>query len=338
MKIARIPLKQYSRFHFGELKLDHDLALTDTSVYAHSDTLFSALVNAYSRIKEQADDFVDSFRTNQISISSLLLYAENKQSGNTVYFLPKPAFLAINIPKDKDRTHKKKNRIKFVSIGVWKNGFQTEHWFDETQYQVLQDNTFVMTKSEFDALDIDASTVLVRTTIRPKSPIRAEEDQAIYYQADIEIVGNENTKIGWYFCYEAEGENELQLKLATNVMAYTGIGGEIYNTGRTIASNPEFKNIPFEVPEGNHQYSNIGLLNPTKEEFTQVEYYSSTLRGGRLIGRSGTFAEVVRMIEEGALLTSNEIKGRLVPLGEDEQERTILRYGKPFIIPMPYDN
>ena len=62
MKVARIPLRPYTRFHFGELKLDHDLALTDTSLYAHSDTLFSALVNSFAAHTDDASEFVENFK------------------------------------------------------------------------------------------------------------------------------------------------------------------------------------------------------------------------------------------------------------------------------------
>lgn len=106
MKVVRIPLQPCSRFHFGELKLDHDLALTDTSLFAHSDTLFSALVNAYSSFADGAEDFIMRFRPDggSIKISSLFYYLQNNEE--RVYFLPKPVFLDIESPKTVDGNHK----------------------------------------------------------------------------------------------------------------------------------------------------------------------------------------------------------------------------------------
>ncbi len=340
IKVARIPLKSFSRFHFGELKLDHDLALSDTSLFAHSDTLFSALVNGYSRFANGADDFINLFKVNGgIRISSLFYYIENIDGENTerVYFLPKPVFLDIESPKTSDGSHKRLNRIKFVSTGVWQNGFEANRWFDEIDpAHFIVQNMFVMTKREHELMGSPTLDDIVTTVLSPKSPKRGEDGQAIYYQADVETGSNVNVIIGIYFLYEAEGQDEIELKIATNVMAYTGIGGEIKNTGRTVRSQPEFDILNMGPSETQSVYVCVSLLNPQEEELNKVIFYSSTLRGGRLLGNSKDHSKVVRMIEEGALLKSPDIKGRLIELGPDEHGRIIYRLGTSFLIPVNY--
>ncbi len=337
MKIARIPLRPYSRFHFGELKLDHDLALSDTSLFAHSDTLFSALTNAYSVYADGATSFIDYFKNGELKISSLFYYLQSDSS--KVYFFPKPVFLAIQSPKTKDGKHKKRNRIQFVSTGVWKNGFEADQWFDKEKYKVIQ-QIFVMTTEEYGRLNLSDSFSIAKIVLNPKSPKRGPEGASIYYQADIELGGDNSVQIGWYFIYEGVGKAETDLKIATNIMAYTGIGGEIKNTGRTIEKPPEFDELPFEYSPQDHTYINVALLNPKdQEQFRKVKYYRTLLRGGRLLhGNEKTHTNVVRMIEEGALIQSADLEGRLVALGSDENGRTIYRNGIPFLIPVHYDS
>lgn len=349
MKAACIPLKPHSRFHFGELKLDHDLALTDTSLFAHSDTLFSALVNAYSNLSGDATNFIEHFKPDagSIKISSVFYYlqagenTENKCVPNKVYFLPKPVFIDIKSPKTAGGSHKKRNKVKFVSAGVWQNGFEADKWFEEVnpKYVTLQKNTFVMTKAEHEMLGSPAIESIASVTTSPKSPKRVGEGQGIYYQSDVETGSVPGLTIGLYFFYEATGQAEIDLRNATNVMAFTGIGGEIKNTGRTVKDEPEFCEMDFSTGIAQPKYICVSMLNPADaDELAKVEFYTTTLRGGRVLGRNEGYSDVVRMIEEGALITSPDIKGRLVELGPDEQNRTIYRCGIPFLIPVNYGN
>ncbi len=341
MKIIKIPLRPYTRAHFGELKIDHDLALTDTAEYAHSDTLFSALVHAHARHtqKEDAEDFVNYFKQDKIKISSLFYYLTN--GGETVYFLPKPVHLSIYDAKDGQ--HKIRNKIAYVSHGVWRKGLESAKWLTGDEY-VLIDKKMVMTQAEFEALGLEESDKnrlkIFSIVTTPKSPQRADDNAAIYYQADIQIAAKpthtgtgakDDFEIGWYYIYEAEGQAETDLHIATNIMAYTGIGGEITNTGRTPEKDPEAITID-DLPDA-AQYCNASLLCPADAaEFAQVEYYQTTLRGGRRISNEEA-VRVVRMIRECALIQTNDIKGQIPRLGTDNNGRDILRLGKPLLIP-----
>jgi CRISPR type III-A-associated RAMP protein Csm4 len=345
MKIVRIPLLPHTRFHFGTMKLDHDLALADTSFLAHSDTVFSALVNSYSKLKESGEGLIDYFEEGAIKISSLLYYIASKTTPSSyVHFIPKPLFLEASNGKRQDGQHKKRNRIKFVSVGVLEKGFQADDWLEEDQFSILQD-TFVITEEERNLLGLskeDAKQITIASKVlSPKSPQRAHDYKAsIYYQTDLQIGDQTKVNIGWYCAYEAEGDAELALMQAMNVLAYTGIGGEIYNTGRTISEKPKFTTLSLSpVTDDAKAWMNIALLNPKDtEEFNKISFYQTLFRGGR----TGTNdpdgkAKVVSMIAEGAIITSNEITGRLVKLGLDEQDRIIYRNGKTLLIPIPYE-
>ena len=254
-------------------------------------------------------------------------------------------FLDINSPKDASGAHKKRNRIQFISLGVWKQGFQAEKWFEKEDFKVLQD-LFVVTreeakqlgliKEEPDEQDFTEDFQIVNTSHNPKSPLRGDDDASIYYQSDIEIVGSKDIQVAWYFGYEAQTTAiENALKKATNILAYTGIGGEIHQIGRTIEQHPTFTEKDFTISSEDPNYVNLSLVNPIdKEEFANFKYYSTTLRGGRMLGKNKDhFSDAVRMIKEGALITSDTVKGRLVCLGADEQERTLFRNGLAFLMP-----
>jgi CRISPR type III-A-associated RAMP protein Csm4 len=344
MKIVRIPLKAHARFHFGLMKLDHDLSLADTSFIAHSDTVFSGLVNSYSKLHESGEQIIDFFKSGEIKISSLLYCIGNKElPERQVYFLPKPLFLEAASSKRADGKHKERNRIKFISTGVLNAGFKADEWLEKDQFCILQ-GVFVITETERDFLGLSNESAqkatIAQKVLSPKSPQRAHSDNAsIYYQTDLQIGDQSSFDIGWYCAYEAEGEAEIALKQAFNIMAYTGVGGEIYNTGRTIPEPPIFTNLDLVQTSPTTHWMNIALLNPKdSNEFEQVAFYQTTFRGGR----TGTndpqgHAQVVNMITEGALIYSETVSGRLLELGLDEQDRIIYRNGTTLLIPIPYE-
>ena len=334
MKVARIPLKEYSRFHFGELKMDDNLALSTSSYFAHSDTLFSGLVHAFSKYNGNAQDFADKFINGEIIISSQYYYL---QKNNTyIYFLPKPVFVDINSPKSKDGLHKVINNIQFVSVGVWNNGFEAEKWASSNGGYRIIDNLFVLTNNEYNSLNINENLQIIKNVLLPKSPIRAHINASIFYQADIEIGQHPSVEIGMYFLYVADVDARLSLEIATNIMAYSGIGGEINNTGRTVKGNPEFESfelLPQSPKHSNSYFVNLSLFCPIDEDdFNKAKHYSTILRGGRRLGSGGN-AKVIRMIGEGAVLT-DIVKGRIVEIGKDLNGYAILRNGHPLLIPI----
>ncbi len=347
LKIAKIPIRPYSRFHFGELKMDDNLALSTTGLHAHSDTLFAGLVHAHSALYGSAEDLILHFQRGEIKISSLLYYFQRDEE--VIYFLPKPVFLDIDGAKSQDGKHKLRNKVKFISHGVWEseNGLDINQWaVPNSNYRII-DEVFVVTVEECEKIGMNENMQIVDVLVSPKSPQRAHADHlGPFYQADVLIGDNGQFDVGWYFAYAvtagkdeaghiiSEDEIEGKLKTAVNVMAYTGIGGERYNTGRTITANPEFGEMQVEISQSANQFMNLSLLCPTKDDFEKVKYYTSTLRGGRRI--PGGQAKVIRMISEGALCTG-EVKGRMVDLGQDEYGRKIHRLGIPLIIPFEYE-
>ena len=331
MKIARIPLQSGSRFHFGDFRIDTNVGLTSTSVIAHSDTLFSALINCAAAFGD-AELLVKSFIDSETNISSLFYYLNR---GNTiVYFLPKP--ISLEIDNKIDGKHKKRNKIKFVSLGIWKAGFHQDKWFEEecNDYKIIQDE-FVLLNEEYVSLIQNETQKLkvYEITQSPKSPIRKIDEESIYYQTDIVIAGNGNgIETGFYFIYDLnDNEIELVLKNAVNVLSKSGIGGERNNMGQSMG-NPVFSEVSFDEIESEH-LSSISLISPSNlNEYKMINHYKTILRGGRRL-TSGSTYQVVRMMLEGAIC-NNKIKGNLIKIGKDDENNTAYRNGKAFLIPV----
>lgn len=330
MKIARIPLRPYSRFHFGEFRFDVNLGLSTTSIFAHSDTLFSALVNCYAGINN-ADNLIRAFENQQINISSLFYYIKNKDK--TVFFLPKPIFLETD--SKSDGYHKLRNKIKFVSLSVWEKGFDQKNWSDDSTYKIIQQE-FVLLKKEYDLIKgaMGSEINICQSVQSPKSPIRKNSpDDSIFYQADIEIANNKNTllEIGFYFYYEAKNNYEKMLKDAVNIMSKSGIGGEKNHMGQTMC-DPVFEKLDINIQSD--RFTNVSIVSPKDlEDFRQLSLYKSFIRGGRNLTHSTPY-KAVRLIKEGAL-TTRSLRGQLIEIGKDDHGNTAFRNGNAFLIPVP---
>lgn len=330
MKIARIPLQPYSRFHFGEFKHDVNLGLSTTSLFAHSDTLFSALVNSYASIGDAAK-LVESFKKDQINISSLFYYLKNADT--TVFFLPKPIFLETDTKFDE--YYKLRNKIKFVSLSVWEKGFDQMNWPDPTKYKIIQ-NEFLLSNDEYNHLNTNSDIPeinIFKIVQSPKSPIRKNTPKdSIYYQADIEIANEviESLEIGFYFLYKAEDEFETMLKDAVNILSKSGIGGEKNNMGQIIM-DPVFEELNMTIESD--KFTNISVVSPKNtDDFGQIKLYKCFIRGGRNLSHADPY-KTIRLIKEGALVTK-ELKGQLAEIGTDDSGNKALRNGKAFLIPV----
>ena len=241
MKIVRFPLKPMSHFHFGEIAQDEKSNLATTSVYPHSDTLFSSLVNSYAQAFEsnEVDLFINDFIDRATVISSMFFYLNIE--GAYTYFLPKP--LSYNTKSIGRDYYKKLKKIEFVSTSVWESVTDPNDFFNPDICSIIQEK-FVVTKGEI-ALNLINEVKIYSKITQPKNPFRKEDDkQSIYFETDLEIADNtKNAKpieIGYYFLYKSTHEDRL--KVAINLMSLSGIGGG-RSTGTGVLGIPEYEDI-----------------------------------------------------------------------------------------------
>lgn len=335
MKVARIPLQPHSRFHFGQFRVDTNVALSNTTEVAHSDTLFAALISSYYLLTNDATELVFQFKSG-LKISSLFYYL--KTGNDIIYLLPKPIFL--DIYSVRDGNHKLRNKIKYVSHRVWQKGFDTSEWTDESKFKLIQNQQILITIEEFDKLKLMESNFIYKIVDQPKNPIReSNNDSNIFYRADVEIGKIENVEIGFYLIYKSYDFDEILLKTAINILAFSGIGGDRSNSGRNMGV-PVFDDFveisTIEKNMFNNGYCNLSLLLPDNQtELDEVKFSQTIFRGGANSGINNNNYQGIRMIIEGGLLF-NEIEGKVAEIGLSDIGVQALKYGKSIFLPISF--
>lgn len=313
-----------TRFHFGKAlatgKNDAS-ALASVSEYLHSDTLWSALVNAWALSSPKTvENFISECRNGKFRLSSAFYYLE--YNGSSVFFLPKP--VSVNLfPFDEP---KKLKKIKFISKGVWEAGLLPDKWFDGGECMLLQNDTIVALKSE-----IDKSITLFAKETSPKVRARDVNDHedGYYYQTDLFLFGNNEYSVSWYFVMENRLSEDLKhdFNSAMKTLTHLGIGGE---RSSGCGSLTEYTTVDFQIEVENTAYrSSLSLIAPNENELTKNSLYQIVKRGGRFF-KEGKSLPMLQMLLEGAVF-DKDIKGKVAELNT---EPPILRYGLNLDIPL----
>lgn len=328
MKAIILNSNANARFRFGKAlgaftEEVHNTQKT-TSEYLHSDTLWSALVNAWALSSpDSLSNFISSCERDEFKISSAFYsYHLSGEEDEIIYFFPKP--VSLNLVKYAEPKQLKK--IKFISKGVWELGLMPDEWFDEDKCTLLQNRSIVALKSEIkESVDLFTTETTAKTSARD---IKDRED-AFYFQTDLFLLDN----VKWYFLVENSLSEEMQsdFQLAMNTLINIGIGGE-RSTGSGCFSG--FKEIDFTIElidkTQNIEYqSSLSLVACHQNEALDKSLYQSIKRGGRFLEK-GKSLPMIQMLVEGAVLDKN-IKGRVIELNDTPK---ILRYGLNYSIPV----
>ena len=315
-----------TRFRFGEalgaFPEERHNAQKSTSQFPHSDTLWSALVNAWALCcPETVENFISECKDGKFKLSSAFYCVEypDKQ----VFFLPKPASLHL-FQFDEP---KKLKQIKFISKGVWETGLLPKDWFNSEKCSLLQNESMVALKSE-----IDQSFNVFTTETNPKVRARDINDRedSFFYQTDLFLLDGKDHKVNWYFLTENNLSEILKedFKKAVKTMVDMGIGGErTSGCGNLTDWTEESWDIkPVEI--SNYRCS-VSLIAPNENELTENSLYQIIKRGGRFLEK-GKCLPMIQMLLEGAVFDAG-IKGRIVTLNDNPP---VLRYGINFDIPL----
>jgi CRISPR-associated protein Csm4 len=314
-----------TRFRFGEAlgaytEETHNAQKT-TSDYLHSDTLWSALVNAWAFCSsETVESFISECKNGNFKLSSAFYCVE--YNDNKVFFLPKPVSLnlfSFDEPK-------KLKKIKFISKGVWESALLPTEWFNTDKCTLLQNESIVALKSE-----IDTSIEIYTKETNPKVRARdiTDKEDSFYYETDLFLLHGDNFSVSWYFITENNLPPNLQenFKMAMQTLVNLGIGGE-----RTsgCGSLTECKENDFAIDIAHSTYrSSLSLIAPNENELTETSLYQTIKRGGRFLEK-GKCLPMIQMLLEGAVFDT-EIKGHIVTLNETPP---ILRLGLNLSVPL----
>ena len=315
-----------TRFRFGEAlgayTEEQSNTQKTTSEFLHSDTLWSALVNAWALCcPETVEDFISECETGKFKLSSAFYCVEFK--GNNIYFLPKP--VSLNLFQFDEP--KKLKKVKFISKGVWENGLLPKDWFDSGKCTLLQNESIIALKSE-----IDTPVKLFSVETSPKTHARdiTNRESSFYYETNLYLSHNDNYKTDWYFLPENDLSANLQtdLQKAMQTLVNLGIGGE-RTTGCGSLSGFQETELNFNPVEISNYRASVSLIAPNENELTENSLYQIIKRGGRFLEK-GKCLPITQMLLEGAVFDT-EIEGKIVELNK---EPYILRYGLNLSIPV----
>lgn len=330
MKAILLNFNEGTRFHLGKamgaFTEDVNNSQKTTSDYIHSDTLWSALVNAWAlSSSETVDEFVCECKAGNFLISSAFYYYTNSNSdgkNNNIYFLPKPA--SLNLYKFSEPKILKK--IRFVSKGVWEQGIEPDNWFNPDICTLVQNNSAVALKSE-----IDSSFELFHIETAAKTSARdvSDKEDVFYFQTDLFLAEN----VKWYFLLNNKLSDHLQadFEKAMQTLIVLGIGGE-RSTGCGALSEYKIIDFVFDMNENEKDKQmqvSLSLTTPKENDLSENDLYQIIKRGGRFLTK-GKSLPMIQMLQEGAVL-NNDFTGRIVELNN---KPIVLRYGLNFPIPL----
>ena len=354
MIAVRLLCRDEASFKPSRSELDH------LSIHFHSDTLWSALVNIFSRAYPQPDTdaFIQATRAGQIALSSVFPCLE-RPDGNIVYLFPKPIGLGAAQP-DQVKTWKS---IRWVSQGVIRHG--------KPDLDLCLGKDTLLSTEEIPA-GMEAPYLALRKPrfIRfrdlPKVQRHNQDREGnLYYQSQLQVrhdrVGREIWKPHFYFLVELG--TDLSEGLRAKVMAAirllpdTGLGGErstglglfegvVESTWENFAEdalnvvNAESDGSAMEpVDQVRMTLSAVSLRD--QAEYNALLAYDSLVRGGGAIRRSedpGWHRRRIRMVSEGSLFLG-ELKGCVKDISPDKRPVPfpIYRYGGCLSLPLHSD-
>lgn len=325
MKVVECRIKPRGSFHIGE----KEAVLEKTSDYIHSDTLFSAICNAYrllygnEELKEILKLFAD--RKPPFLISSAFPYA-----GETLLFpLPKSE---DSLAHGKDKRFKK---VEFISRDLFERLAKGEDISEYLQEKnLVQSNRVLLTDDEIKRL---GKTEIWNSREVPRVAIdRKTSSSTIYHLGEVSFADH----CGLYFFMDLiMPEYEKKVKAAIRVLGDEGIGGErTYGKG---LFKPDFIDKDWNWETKNH-FTTLSLFYPQKAEGSIVSdgHYELVRRGGWIYSLDATNLRrrTVRMFIEGSVfpaLKGVEFYGCLADVKpKDFVNHEVYRYGYAFAVPM----
>lgn len=341
-----------ARFHFGQVGLGENMALSDTAVLAHSDTLFSAIINTAAVFPDTAmlNHLIDAFKEGEVRISSACFCWQVSES-DYIWFLPKPAI--SNKPKKStqaaqslnDSRRKEFGKVRFLSKGVWESDYTPTDWFDPDKCLIL-DGKFVVTQAEAQNIPKEqrhARTKLYEVINLPKVRVHAaDQQQGFFGQAAVQLgYWGKDCRVHYYLLVKLPEEERLAAFFRTvmQLLIDQGIGGE-----RRVGCG-QLKELDWRTDMNNlaaeptAPQMSLALFNPESiAELNECLSYETTIRGGRRItvaGENEVYLDRVRMILEGAV-SQKALEGRVVNINPyNETPHLFYRLGRHFSISLP---
>ena len=348
-------LEPKAPFHLGE----KEAVLEKTSDYIHSDTLFSAICNAYRLLygNNELKEILEQFEASDppFLISSAFFYADE------VLTFPLPLSIdwgeyvnggiieGLNAGReerkkiDKFDLLKRLKGVKFVSENIfWRitedEGGIGDYINDRNIIQgiLFTDDELGRLRKRFDEQGNKDVRIWMKREVPRVVIDRKTGASGIYHFGEVSFVNN----CGFYFLMDLrKKEYERKVKAVIRVLGDEGIGGDrTYGKG---LFKSEFKDVEMNLKPKSH-FITLSLYYPKGEEISMLRagYYELMNRGGWIYSTDAKNLRrrTVRMFSEGSVFKAVkglELYGALAnvkPEGIDLHK--VYRYGYAFAVPM----
>lgn len=317
MDMKVIKLRFNSPLHLGEAWI----GLEWCNTYAHSDTLFSGLCNAWAYVYEDLE-FISNLHNTQL-ISSAFPFEET--NGHTTYYLPKP-LLPLKLVDDKEsqgKIGKILKQMEFIPLPLF------NQWINLLDIDIQDLRAY---KEKYKSL-------FVKDTLPKVQLDRITAGSGIYHYGAISF----KEGAGLYFLVKYKDNETLsRLKIGLEVLSEIGLGGERSSGCGNFTF--EFVDTEFGLikPDYPNAYLTLSLYYPYKEEvsiFKSEIAYDLIQRRGWVDSysiRGGYKRKSCWMFKEGSVFPQ-VVKGEIIDLRPDilkdrEDCHPIYRYGLAFLI------
>ncbi len=313
--------------HLGEA----GIGLEETGIYAHSDTVYSAICNAWSQLygsKSLEEELILQFLKEKapFKISSAFLFNDD------VYFLPKPMmkYKGINELENSQELLKLIKKTQFIPLKIfikWVSG----HRVEENEYLELRrykNNILEKAYYRYDASRVQIDRMTSNGALFHCSLVRYTENAGLYL-----ILNIVREKI------------KDKLKQVIAYLGELGLGGQLSNgcgkfKAEWFSLGKSFKKL-FHPDFKTDSYCILSLYNPCNEEINNITSgaaYKLLMRKGWVYSRAiekDFRRKNCRMFKEGSVF-NKKTKGRIIDVTPDNYNpvHKIYRFGISLDVPI----
>lgn len=326
MELTICKIEPRAPFHMGT----KETILEDTSEYIHSDTLFSAICNAYRLLygKDKLEELLKLYTNNT---PPFLLSSAFPYIGGSSDVLLFPIPKSVDLGKYVDE-RKKYKKVELISKSIFLKIISGE--INKTfinDCHLIQNNRVLITDLE----NIGKGDKKIWTSMEiPRVAIDSITNSTNIYHVG-EVVYSAGC--GLYFLIDFKNPEFIEkVKSAIRVLGDEGIGGE-RTYGKGLFKVKNFELIEFDITSNNN-FVTLSLYYPGQEELNGLNgYYDLVKRGGWIYSIDGISMrrKTIRMFVEGSVFNKpSESYGKLISVTPLNCLYNVYRYGYAF--PIPY--
>jgi CRISPR-associated protein Csm4 len=235
MKLVKLIPKKGTKYHFGAGKLN------STDIVFHSDSLFSAFVNNYTKLFGEFPIKVPKF-------SSVYFF-----SGDTLFF-PRP-YMKIDFDSP---NIKKLKKVRFISYGILK--------------EINSKFSRIKLSDEFACLENETLPEINLFMEQKVLLTRSQEEQTLPFECECFEIRNG----GFYFLME-NLTDDVKISQALNMIKHEGLGGK-RSTGKGLFDKILVEHFEYEIKGDN--YFSMSLISPNDGEYSKAQSYNLVERKG----------------------------------------------------------